>query len=376
MTLQSMDNLILKILPSFVLSLFHHIRERPNTLETFRVRFYLLPSSSILLKHELLTLQSFSCMTTIHHELKDSKFPGWTRRFFYQMENDRRVNNRLISTTVGNLTESYTYDSNGNLTNAPHLSGLSWDFSNQLRSSSQQIVADGVPETTWYLYNGKGRRVRKVTERQAATNEPGSKLHERLIIDGYEMYRRYSGDGKEIIGICETLHVTRIDVVQHPTELTTTKCFAEKDEDSQVIPVVTPVALVEDWSGGGDDFRLIRYQLQDHLDSISVELDENGVLLSYEEFMPYGSTAYYLPVSKAPKRFRFAGKERDTESGFYYSGRRYYIPWLARWLNPDPIGIKDGLNVYEYVASNPLCYVDPLGTARMAKKSSSEQKTS
>jgi RHS repeat-associated protein len=37
------------------------------------------------------------------------------------------------------------------------------------------------------------------------------------------------------------------------------------------------------------------------------------------------------------KRYRYIGKERDDESGFYYIGARYYCPWLARWPEPDPI---------------------------------------
>jgi hypothetical protein len=73
---------------------------------------------------------------------------------------------------------------------------------------------------------------------------------------------------------------------------------------------------VEDWSDGEVPFRLMRFQVQGHLNFISVEFDEAGILLSYEEYMPFGLTAYQLPSSKAPKRFRFASKERDTESDF------------------------------------------------------------
>lgn len=125
------------------------------------------------------------------------------------------------------------------------------------------------------------------------------------------------------------------------------------------------MAIVEDWSGGADGtFRLMRFQVQDHLNSVSAELDEAGMLLSYEEYMPFGSTAYQLPSSKAPKRFRFASKERDMENDFYYFGQRYYMPWHSRLVNPDPIGIGDGLNVYEYVKSNLMRHMDPHDTCR------------
>ncbi|WP_157644888.1 RHS repeat-associated core domain-containing protein, partial [Burkholderia ubonensis] len=34
-------------------------------------------------------------------------------------------------------------------------------------------------------------------------------------------------------------------------------------------------------------------------------------------------------------------------------GYRHYAPWLARWLNPDPAGTVDGLNLFRFVRNNP-----------------------
>lgn len=54
------------------------------------------------------------------------------------------------------------------MTSIPHLPLMHWDFDEQLRASSQQVRADGgTPETTYYLYDASGQRVRKVTDRQA-----------------------------------------------------------------------------------------------------------------------------------------------------------------------------------------------------------------
>lgn len=38
-----------------------------------------------------------------------------------------------------------------------------------------------------------------------------------------------------------------------------------------------------------------------------------------------------------------------------------YSPTLGRWLERDPIGYIDGLNLYQYVRGNPTGYVDPSG---------------
>ena len=56
--------------------------------------------------------------------------------------------------------------------------------------------------------------------------------------------------------------------------------------------------------------------------------------MNREEYSPYGETVL---GSYAHKRYRFAGRERDEESGLDYSQARYYAPWLARWISPDPL---------------------------------------
>jgi RHS repeat-associated protein len=67
------------------------------------------------------------------------------------------------------------------------------------------------------------------------------------------------------------------------------------------------------------------------------------------------------------KTYRYVGKERDDTTGLYYYGRRYYATWLVRWMNPDPAGTADGLNLYAYVAGNPLTYTDKDGLMKRAK---------
>lgn len=62
------------------------------------------------------------------------------------------------------------------------------------------------------------------------------------------------------------------------------------------------------------------------------------------------------------KRYRYTGKERDEETGFYYHGARYYAPWIGRWTRCAPKELVDGPNMYSYVYGNPLRYTDPTGT--------------
>jgi RHS repeat-associated protein len=206
---------------------------------------------------------------------------------------------------------------------------MQWDFKDQL----QQVDLGG-GGTAYYVYDAAGQRVRKVVERSAGLRE------ERIYLGGFEVFRRYGGSGLKLER--ETLHVMddqrRIALVETKTVDTET-------------PVVAPVSV-------------IRYQLDNHLGSASLELDGAGQVISYEEYTPYGTTSYQAGRSVAEvslKRYRYTGMERDEETGLAYHGARYYTPWLGRWVNCDPIGIGDGFNLYKYAEINPLKFTDANG---------------
>ena len=95
-----------------------------------------------------------------------------------------------------------------------------------------------------------------------------------------------------------------------------------------------------------------------------LELDQHAQVITYEEYYPYGSTSYQAVRSstETPKRYRYTGKERDTETGLYYHGARYYAPWLGRWVSADPGGLIDGPNLYLYSRDNPTKLADATGT--------------
>jgi len=107
---------------------------------------------------------------------------------------------------------------------------------------------------------------------------------------------------------------------------------------------------------------LTRYVYSNHLQSASLELDEGANIISYEEYHPYGTTAFQAKsatINAVAKRYRYTGKERDEESGLYYHGARYYIPWLARWTAIDPMESKyAGMSPYNYSFNNPIVWND------------------
>lgn len=106
-----------------------------------------------------------------------------------------------------------------------------------------------------------------------------------------------------------------------------------------------------------------RYQLADHQGSARAELDCAGRRLSREEYYPYGGTAVWAvrdPATAHYKVQRYANKPCDA-SGLQYYGMRFSAPWLMRWLNPDPAGPLDGLNLFALLRGNPATRRDPDG---------------
>ena len=269
--------------------------------------------------------------------------PGWTRIYHYAepslLEPDK-VSNRLTGTTASKKETvlSFTHDAHGNITAMPELPLMRWDFADQLQASARQMVKkDGTPETTYYVYNSDGERVRKVTESQAIANELSVRKAERIYFGTFEIYREYTGN--DMVSMeREALHVT--DDRQNIAIVET--CIREQNESPE---------------------QLLRFQFANHLGSSALELDDAANIISYEEYYPYGGTSYQAIRHKGEtlKRYRFIGKERDEESGLNYHGTRYYAPWLGRWMSTDLAGLIEGTNLYRYSQDRPLNLVDDDG---------------
>jgi RHS repeat-associated protein len=254
---------------------------------------------------------------------------SWSRRYAYATGSNRlRATSLPGDPVTGPYTATYDHDAAGNMTRMPHLAAMAWTHDEHL--ARVDLGGGGV---AYYGYDAGGQRVRKVIERSAGVREA------RLYPGGPEVFRKWSGGALERER--QTLRV-----------MDDTRAIAEVD-----------TLTVDAGAAVGSAVPRARFQLDNHLGSASLELDASAAIIAYEEYFPYGASAYEARVSgEVPeRRYRYTGMERDEESGLQRHGVRYYAPWLGRWTSADPAGLVDGTNVYAYVRNDPLVHSDPTG---------------
>lgn len=220
-----------------------------------------------------------------------------------------------------------SFDANGNLKQLQPGQAMRWNRRNQLEHVDHVVREETANDSETYGYNGVGQRVCKVR-----INQTHRVTHRvlTLYLPGLEIHRN------NITG--EVFHVIRVNAGHNTLSVLHWEGKAPK----------------------GAPHDSIRYSVSDHLGSCTLELNSSGSVLSHEGYYPFGGTAWWAgrnAVHASCKTLRYSGKERDA-TGLYYYGFRYYAPWLHRWINPDPAGTTDGLNLFLMVQNNPVKFID------------------
>jgi RHS repeat-associated protein len=101
----------------------------------------------------------------------------------------------------------------------------------------------------------------------------------------------------------------------------------------------------------------------DHQGSIVATANSAGTSTATLSYGPYGE-----PNATTGVRFRYTGQQLLGPLNLYYYKARMYSPAIGRFLQTDPIGYKDDLNLYAYVGNNPFNRNDPLGLSAAQAK--------
>lgn len=118
----------------------------------------------------------------------------------------------------------------------------------------------------------------------------------------------------------------------------------------------------------------VQYLTNDHLGSPRVNTDQNGLVVSRTDYMPYGEEIVGLGNRTINENYvaddvrqGFTGYENDGETGLDFAQARMYRSGLGRFTGSDPLHSSGRIenpqtwNRFIYVLGNPLKYSDPLG---------------
>ncbi|WP_053116504.1 RHS repeat-associated core domain-containing protein [Pseudomonas sp. P1.31] len=246
---------------------------------------------------------------------------------FTSGNSNRSLGQRNDGSLPGEPEINAGFDKCGNQIELNRGQNMVWNTHNQLHEVALVSRENQQHDFECYRYDRPGHRVRKVSVASVAGRALRSQVR---YLPGLELRQHNNGEEHHVINFIGGHNSVRM---LH-------------------------------WPDGTHPDQL-RYGLSDHLSSSTLELDDEGAILTLEHYYAFGSTACWAAKNASAanyKTHRYSGKERDS-TGLYYYGYRYYAPWLQRWISSDPIA--DGLNLFAMVGNDPLNFVDPDGLTRV-----------
>jgi RHS repeat-associated protein len=247
------------------------------------------------------------------------------------------TNADIISTNIGSLflaktPELFTHDLDGNLTSDGQWTNI-WDAENRLvQVESLAAVPDAAKLKLSFAYDWMNRRIQKVVYAWNGTNYVAQATN-KFIWDEWNVLAELDHTNGLI-----RAYVWGMDL----------------SGSLQGAGGVGGLLAVNATSNG------VHFPCSDGNGNVAATVDASNSTVSArfdygpfaETIGAYGPMAPFMPI-------RFSTKYHDEETSFYYYGQRYLED--GRWLSRDPIEETGGLNLYGFLANDPIGQVDPFG---------------
>jgi RHS repeat-associated protein len=255
--------------------------------------------------------------------------------------------NELTQRSSGSTTTPIVTDDNGNeVDDGTYL--YAYDAMNRLRTVTRK--SDGILIAT-YTYDAIGRRDSKVVTNSGALN--GTTY---FYLDGWQEIEERNASHTPTQQYVYGSYIDEPLVVDTNLAGTPKQYFYEQNTLYSVYALTDSMGkVVEGYQYDAYGRQTVFYQ------------NGSGVVV-------FGSGGVFTEggTSAVGNPFLFTGRRLDAETtrtdpqtgkqtGLYYYRARYMDTVEGRFISRDPIGFRGGIDLYEYVVSNPVGLVDPTG---------------